>query len=186
MNWSNTSWEPPKEPYAWRCFVCEKSNAAGTQSCSTCGCPDQANGRELIERQRQYAFGQPYDGRYVTKPVSRDPKRRLDGSNKLPWLDLFRFPFFTLALGYAIFTLFKDGKSRVFFSRKDPGVMITDAWALFFVAAGYVLLLVYFVSQLVDHFDRRKNEELYKKLARMSLGTGFPCLLIGVLIQSLR
>ncbi len=184
MNWRNTSWEPPKEPYDWCCLVCETNNPAGRTSCSLCKCPDRVSGRELQERQRQFKLGRPYDGAHRAAPKSRDPLKRLDGSNKLPIEDLLRYPFFTLAAGYAAYTAFLDGKSTVYLSRHSKGVLIEQYWALSFVISGYLLLAVFFMSQLIDHFDRRPNESIYKTIAKWSVGIGFPSLLIGIILQS--
>jgi hypothetical protein len=38
-------------PYRWRCFVCDKPNAASATSCASCGFPARASGAE-IERAR--------------------------------------------------------------------------------------------------------------------------------------
>lgn len=184
MNWNNTSWEPPKQPYDWRCLVCETVNPAGSTSCSRCECPDRADGRELRERQRQFKLGQPYDGTHRAAPRSRDPSKRLDGSNKLPWKDLLTYPFFTLAIGYAVYKTFLDGESTVYLGRHSKGILIEQYWALSFVITGYLLLAVFFVSQLIDHFDRRPNESVYKTIAKWSIAIGFPCLIIGIILQS--
>jgi hypothetical protein len=53
--WTNMSMDPPPEHYAWACQVCSSTNAAGALQCSRCGCPDRVDGRELAERQRQFA-----------------------------------------------------------------------------------------------------------------------------------
>lgn len=39
-------------PYAWSCFACEASNAAGRTSCSQCNCPAQPTATQ-VESARQ-------------------------------------------------------------------------------------------------------------------------------------
>lgn len=186
MSWTNTSWEPPKEPYDWRCLVCETSNSAGSLACSHCGCPDRADSKEILERQRQFKLGQAYDGTHRSPPRSRDPYRRLDGSNRLPWPKLLGYPFYALAGLYAVYKSLTEGTAVIYFSRHADGIPITQFWPLVFVAAGYLLLVTQFASQIADHFDRRDNESTYKVVSRWSIAIGFPCMLIGIGLETIR
>ncbi len=175
--------EPPPGPYAWMCLVCSTSNAAGSLQCIQCGCPDRVNGRELTERQRQFAVGQPYDGAHRGKPKSRVPGRRLDGSNTVPLVDLVRAAFGVVALIFALYEILASGHSRVSLSRHSTAVDIHDTLALTVIAIGYVGLLVWAVATVADHFDRRPNEPIYRWVSNLSVGIGFPCLVLGIVIE---
>jgi len=178
------SMEPPPEPYAWSCLVCSTSNAAGSLQCTQCGCPDRVDGRELAERQRQFSLGQPYDGTHKGKPKSRIPGRRLDGSNTVPLIDLVKAAFGAVAIVFALHQMLSSGRTRVFLSRHSAGVEVQDTLALAVIALGYVALLVWAVATVADHFDRRANEAIYKRVSTFAVGLGFPCLLLGIAIQA--
>lgn len=102
------SMDPPPEPYAWACLVCSTTNAAGALQCSRCGCPDLVDGRELAERQRQYAQGQPYDGTHKGPVRTRIEGRRVNGSNIIPLHDLLRGALGALGFALGLFKLFTE------------------------------------------------------------------------------
>ena len=176
------SMDPPPEPYAWACLVCGTANAAGALQCSRCGCPDRVDGRELAERQRQYAQGQPYDGTHKGPVRSRIEGRRVDGSNTVPLIDLFRAALGSVGFALALFNLFTQGHAQVFLSRSDPGVVVTQPWALAAVALGFAGVLVWCVATLADHFDRRPNEQRYATVRTWAASVGFVFMLLGTVL----
>jgi hypothetical protein len=180
--WSNMSMDPPPGPYAWVCFVCENRNAAGALQCSRCGCPDRVDGRELAERQRQFAMGQPYDGTKKGPVRSRIEGLRLDGSNIIPLQDLLIAALAPFGVVLALIDIFTDGSRLVALSRHAPGVIVDQPWALAAVAVGYIGLFVWGVATVADHFDRRPNEKRYAKVRRWAAAIGFLSMLLGTLL----
>jgi hypothetical protein len=180
--WTNMSMDPPPDPYAWTCQVCSTTNAAGALQCSRCGCPDRVDGRELAERQRQFAKGQPYDGTKKGPVRSRIEGRRVDGSNIVPFRDLLLATLAPFAVVLALIDMFTKGSSRVALSRHDPGVIVDQPWALAAVAVGYLGLLVWGVATVADHFDRRPNEKRYTKVRTWAAAIGFLFMLLGTVL----
>ncbi|MBC5783052.1 hypothetical protein H8N03_08870 [Ramlibacter sp. USB13] len=45
-------------PYRWRCFVCDKPNAASATSCASCGFPARASGAEIERARAAWRGGQ--------------------------------------------------------------------------------------------------------------------------------
>jgi len=181
--WSNMSMDPPPGPYAWVCLVCEKRNAAGALQCSRCGCPDRVDGRELPERQRQFAKGQVYDGTKKGPVRSRIEGRRVDGSNIVPFRDLLLAALAPFAVVLALIDMFTNGSRLVALTRRDPGVIVDQPWALAAVAVGYLGLLVWGVATVADHFDRRPNEKRYAKVRNWGASVGFLFMLLGTVLQ---
>jgi hypothetical protein len=180
--WSNMSMDPPPGPYAWVCLVCENRNAAGALQCSRCGCPNRVDGRELAERQRQFAKGQPYDGTKKGPVRSRIEGRRLDGSNIVPFRDLLLATLAPFAVVLALIDIFTKGSRLVALTRRDPGVIVDQPWALAAVAVGYLGLLVWGVATVADHFDRRPNEKRYAKVRNWGASVGFLFTFLGTML----
>ena len=174
--------DPPPGPYAWVCLVCENRNAAGALQCSRCGCPDRVDGRELAERQRQFAKGQPYDGTKKGPVRSRIEGRRLDGSNIVPFRDLLLATLAPFAVVLALIDIFTNGSRLVALTRRDPGVIVDQPWALAAVAVGYLGLLVWGVATVADHFDRRPNEKRYAKVRNWGASVGFLFTFLGTML----
>ena len=174
--------DPPPGPYAWVCLVCENRNAAGALQCSRCGCPNRVDGRELAERQRQFAKGQPYDGTKKGPVRSRIEGRRLDGSNIVPFRDLLLATLAPFAVVLALIDIFTKGSRLVALTRRDPGVIVDQPWALAAVAVGYLGLLVWGVATVADHFDRRPNEKRYAKVRNWGASVGFLFTFLGTML----
>jgi hypothetical protein len=55
--------------YAWRCSVCETSNAAGVDTCAECGIPATTTGTAILEaRRKRTASRQPGSRQYSDRP----------------------------------------------------------------------------------------------------------------------
>lgn len=48
-----------KLAYRWRCFACDKPNAASATSCASCGFPARATGAEIARAQAAHRIGLP-------------------------------------------------------------------------------------------------------------------------------
>lgn len=46
-----------KRAYRWRCFACDKPNAASATSCASCGFPAKATGAEIARAQAAHRRG---------------------------------------------------------------------------------------------------------------------------------
>lgn len=140
------------------------------------------DGRELAERQRQFAQGQPYDDAHKVPVRSRIEGRRMDGSNIIPLHDLIRAALGLVGFALGLFKLFAEGSASVFLSRSDPGITVTQPWALSAVAVGFAGVLVLCIATLVDHFDLRPNEQRYATVRSWAAAIGFVFMLLGTLL----
>ena len=183
-DWTNNSWEAPPGPYPWACLVCEKHNPANQQACSVCGCPDRVDGRELIERQRQFKKGQPYDGTRQAKPRSRIPGRRLDGSNTFTVKELLNGAVFLLAAMVGLYQATASGYITVLASRHSEGLHVTNPLAMGIAFVGYVCVSLYGAAIWADHLDRRvETEPRYEKARVWTIGIGGACMLLSAVLQ---
>lgn len=165
--------------------MCSTTNAAGALQCSRCGCPDRLDGRELAERQHQFAKGQPYDGTHRGPVRPRIEGRRVDGSNIIPLQDLLIAALAPFGVVLALIDIFTNGSRLVALNRRDPGVIVDQPWALAAAAAaavGYLSLLVWGVATVADHFDRRPNEKRYTQVRTWAAAIGFLFMLLGTML----
>lgn len=165
-------------------MVCETHNAAGREACARCGCPDRVDGRELVERQRQFKQGKPYDGTQRAKPKSRIPGRRLDGSNTFTVKELMNGVIFLLASTAALYQATALGYIAVLASRHREGVHVINPLALGIALVGYACVLLYGLGIWADHLDRRvETEPKYKAARSWSIGIGAACMLLSAVLQ---
>jgi hypothetical protein len=95
---------------------------------------------------------------------------------------LLRAALGSVGFALALFNLFTQGHAKVFLSRNDPGVVVTQPWALAAVALGFAGVLVWGVATVADHFDRRPNEKRDTKVRTRAAAIGFLFMLLGTVL----
>ena len=105
--------------------------------------------------------------------------------NKVPIEDLIRGFVLAPALAWIAFTFLRDGKATLSFSRNAKyAIEVTGPWSSLLGALALLMGAAAFGALVADHFDKRPNEHLYKRVVNaFFLGFG-ACFLLAWFVGS--
>ncbi len=171
--------------YIWRCHVCDCRNEAETYRCARCGCPDEVNAYEIEERKRRYEL-HPENYPLVApaqfdKP--RDPTRRADGSNIVPINELVRSVFLSIVGLWLAWSFLKDERAIFSFGKgSHTYIEVSGFFSSLLGALSILAIASSAISVVADHFDRRPNESIYKKINGYFLTAFISLALLSILV----
>ena len=105
--------------------------------------------------------------------------------NKVPIDDLIKGILLAPMMTWLAVICLRDGKAILSFSRNAKTVIeVSGPWSSLLGAISMLMGAAAFGSMVVDHFDKRPNEHLYKKVMNLCLVGFGVCFLLAWIVGS--
>lgn len=146
--------------YSWSCLACNATVEAGRKFCHLCACPAESTVRQQEAHRTAYFLGTPLP----------PPTLRRAFVNNVSGLDLFRGLFVVPVALWSAFKFINSGTATFVFGRHATDMVeVTGPWSSLLGALSLLLCAVAMASVVVDYFDKRANENVYKRVLAWSL-----------------